>query len=224
MKSIKIVVMAVVLLLVTACGNKTPFSAQQPLENSALVYIYATSAMSSGESTSSKDFNIRINNKRYLQRIKSGEYIAFNLKPETMTISATRSQIEEQVLKLNLQSGQIYYLRIKDNIDGDKFEFEQIVNALASKEIIKTGLAGSSEESPQNIITEFVNPKEDKKEDMIVKAQPAAVAQPAPVAQPMVNTKSLSKSDEIEKAYNLKQKGILSEEEYKNLKTEILAK
>ncbi|MCX6052711.1 MAG: DUF2846 domain-containing protein [Campylobacterales bacterium] len=224
MKSIKIVIMAIVLLLVTACGNKTPFSAQQPLENSALVYVYASSAMSSGEGTSSKDFNIRINNKRFLQRIKSGEYMAFNLKPEAMTLSATRSQIEEKVLKLNLQSGQIYYLRIKDNMDGDKFEFEQIANAIASKEITKTGLAGSSEESPANIITEFVNPKEDKKEEVIVKAQPATVAQPAAVAQPVANTKSLSKSDEIEKAYNLKEKGILSEQEYKALKTEILAK
>ncbi len=224
MKNIKIVLIAVIMLLLSACGSKTPFSAQQPLENSALVYVYATSVMSSGESTSSKDFSIRINNKRYLERIKSGEYMAFNLKPDSMTLSATRSQIEEQVLKLSLQAGQTYYLRIKDNLEGGKFEFEQVGASEGAKEIAKTGLAGSSEESPENIITEFVNPKEDKKEDMIVKEQPVAVQQPATVITPTVSTKSLSKSDEIEKAYNLKQKGILSEEEYKNLKTEILAK
>lgn len=218
MKSIKILVMAVILLLVSACGNKTPFAAQQPLENAALVYVYVNSEFSTGESANRSDYNLRINNKRVMERIRDGEYMSFNLKPEAMTLSATRAQIQEQVLPLNLKAGQIYYLRVKDNLEGGKFMFEVVSNEIGAKEIAKTGLAGSSEESPENIITEFVNPKEDKAEDVIVKAEPVANV------QQVVNTKSLSKSDEIEKAFNLKEKGILSEEEYKALKSEILTK
>jgi hypothetical protein len=222
MKNIKILIMAVVLLLVTACGNKTPFAAQQPLENAALVYIYVTSEATSDESANQADYSIRINNKRYLERVRSSEYMVFNLKPEAMTISATRGQIEEQVIQLDLKAGQIYYLKVRDNLDGGKFEFEMVSNSVGAREIAKTGLAGSSEESPENIITELVNPKEEKKEDVII--TPTTVTQPVVAAQPVINTKSLSKSDEIEKAYKLKEKGILSEDEYKALKSEILTK
>ncbi|MFA6192247.1 MAG: DUF2846 domain-containing protein [Sulfurimonas sp.] len=218
MKSIKIIIVTVALLLLGACGNKTPYSAQKPVENAALVYVYADSAVGSGEGMNSAYFNVRINNKRYLQRIKSGEYMAFDLKPEAMTISATRAQIEEKVVKLDLKAGQIYYLKIKDNLDGGRFEFEQMNEEVAVKEIAKTGLAGSSEESTKNIITEFVNPKEEKKEDTSAKLEPTRTA------QPNADTNGLSKSDEIEKAHNLKEKGILSEEEFKALKTEILTK
>ncbi len=218
MKNIKIIIVAAALLLLGACGNKTPYSAQKPVENAALVYVYADSAVSTGEGIRSAYFNIRINNKRYLQRIRSGEYMAFDLKPEAMSISATRAQIEEQVVNLDLKAGQIYYLKIRDNLDGGRFEFEQVNEEIAVKEIVKTGLAGSSEESRNNIITEFVNSKEDKKEDANIKAESAAVV------QPIADINAPSKSDEIEKAHKLKEKGILSEEEFKTLKTEILTK
>jgi len=218
MKYIKIIIVAIVLLMLTACGNKTPYSAQKPIENAALVYVYADSAVGFGEGMNSAYFNIRINNKRYLQRIRSGEYMAFDLKPEAMSISATRAQIEEKVVKLDLKAGQIYYLKIRDNLDGGRFEFEQVSSEEATKEIVKTGLAGSSEESAKNIITEFVNPKEDKKENTSPKIEPTTKV------QPNADTNAASKSDEIEKAHMLKEKGILSEEEFKALKTEILTK
>ncbi|MDO8454398.1 MAG: hypothetical protein Q7S59_07505, partial [Sulfurimonas sp.] len=166
------------------------------------------------ESINNAYFNIRINNKRYLQRIRSGEYMAFDLKPEAMIISATRAQIEEKAVQLDLKAGQIYYLKIRDNLDGGRFEFEQMSEEAAAKEIVKTGLAGSSEESRNNIITEFVNSKEDTS----VKVEPTITT------QPIADTNAPSKSDEIEKAHNLKEKGILSEEEFKALKNEILAK
>jgi hypothetical protein len=171
-----------------------------------------------GEGMNSPYFNIRINNKRYLQRIRSGEYLAFDLKPEAMTISATRAQIEEKVIKLDLKAGQIYYLKIKDNLDGGRFDFEQVSEESGANEIVKTGLAGSSEESTKNIITEFVNSKEDKKEDASVKVESTTTV------QPVADTNVPSKADEIKKAYSLKEKGILSEEEFKALKTEILTK
>nr|MDA3908530.1 hypothetical protein [Sulfurimonas sp.] len=177
------------------------------------------------ESMSDGEYNIRINNKQVMQRIKDGEYMVFNLKPQAMTISATKKQIQERVLKLDLKSGYIYYLKIKDNQEGSTFDFVKVNNSLASEEIAKTGLAGSSEESQDNIITEFVNPKETDSMEVIPTAAPAAVA---PVVIPKASTPApaapMSKTDEIMKAYGLKEKGIISDEEFKSLKTNILNK
>lgn len=218
MKITKVLLLSMIMLLVAACGNKTPFKAQEPLENAALVYIYVTTQISADDGSSESDYNIRINNKPYMQRINKGEYIVLNLKPQAMTISATKKQIQEKVLNLDLESGQIYYLKIKDDLTGGSFEFIKMKNSIASKEISKTGLAGSSEESRENIITEFVNPKET--ESVEVKAV-------APVAVPQTSTPvttHMSKTNEIMKAYGLKEKGIISDEEFKALKTNILDK
>jgi len=82
----------------------------------------------------------------------------------------------------------------------------------ANPELMKTGLAGSSVESEENIIDIFTD--EPKKEE------PAVVT--SPLMTPKVNT--TSKMDEIQKAFDMKEKGMLSEDEFKALKSEILAK
>ncbi len=95
----------------------------------------------------------------------------------------------------------------------------------------KTGLAGSSVESPENIITEFVTGSSSaKEEDMMVKQQPAPVqaapqpvvySAPAPKAQPSAPS---AKMEDVQKAFKLKEQGILSDAEFQKLKTEILSK
>ena len=226
-KIVTVVGLLVIGLLFAACGSKVPFKVQEPLENAALVYVYVTQNAGTEESMSGSDYSIRINNKRYLERIKSGEFISFNLKPQPMTISATRGQIEEKVLNMDLKSGQIYYLKVSDNLAGGKFDFEMVDNAQGSKEIAKTGLAGSSVESPENIITEFVTgSKSAKEEDMMVNQpaptqvapQPVVYTAPAPEVQPS------AKIEDVQKAYKLKEQGILSDAEFQKLKTEILSK
>ncbi|MFT5835443.1 MAG: hypothetical protein ACI9RG_000332 [Sulfurimonas sp.] len=214
MNYLKILLLTITLLLITACGSKMPFKTQTPLENASLVYIYVTSELGTGNNGES-DYKIRINNKPYMQRVKQGEYIALNLKPQKMTISATRKQIDEKVLNLNLKAGNIYYLKIIDNLEGGRFEFEKVSTALGDKEITETGLAGSSVESDENIITEFINPKDtgsvEVKAATVVPTTNQAVA-------------PISKTDEIMKAYDLKEKGIINDEEFKTLKINILSK
>ena len=235
MKIVKILLVSAIVLLITACGNKLPFKKRQPLENAALVYIYVPSSVSTGEDTQTYDYSIRINNKRYLERIADGEYLALNLKPLTIDISATRNQVVEHKLKVTLQSGKIYYFKI-DKTDGGGFSFERVDASVGLKEIAKTGLAGSMVEDESNIITEFVNPKEQ--EDAMVKPTQPVQAQTAPavapVATPVTTTQvqsspspkrvTASKLDEIKKAYEMKKEGIISDEEFKTLKSEILAK
>ena len=225
MKTIKILLLLLTLLLISACGDRVPFKAQEPLENAALVYVYVSAEVSTDESAYESDYNIRINNKRTMQRIKEGEYVVFNLKPQPINISATRKQIEEKVLNLDLKAGQIYYLKIKENLSAGAFEFIKVENSLGSKEIVKTGLAGSTVDE-NNFLTELISPKEEKSAE--VKAATSVVAPVAiPTTTPVPATQvsqNISKTDEIQKAYDMKEKGIISDEEFQALKTNILTK
>ena len=228
--------MALVLGIV-GCGDRVPFKKKEPLKDAALVYVYVPESVTSGEDTNTYEYSIRINNKRYMQRVTEGEYLAFDLKPVTIDISATRSQVEEHKLNVTLQSGKIYYFRILKQDDGS-FTFDMVDTDKALKEIAKTGLAGSVLEDKESIISEIISPKEDKKEDVIVKQQPTK-AQPqtitaVPVATPQNTTTAptqssskrvtASKLDEIKEAYQMKKDGVISDEEFKTLKTQILAK
>ncbi|MBL0707751.1 MAG: hypothetical protein JJW00_01740 [Sulfurimonas sp.] len=223
MKMIKTTLLSLTLLLLTACGSKTPFKEQTVVPNSALVYIYSSESIESGDGSSDPEYSIRINNKPYLQRIKEGEYIVLNLKPQAMNISATLQQISEKVLNMDLKDGQTYYLKIGSTDDGE-VNFEQVDRNIGLKELKITGLAGSSEESPENIITEFINPKETQ--NLEVKQRVAPVVVPVASTQKVITppVQNFSKTDEIMKAYEMKEKGIVSEEEFKALKINILNK
>ena len=227
MKILKTVTLTLVLLLITACGSRVPFKKQQPLENSALVYVYVPENVTADEDTDVYEYSIRINNKRHMERITEGEYMVFNLKPLTIDISATRAQIEEHKETIKLQAGQIYYFKIQKQDDAT-FTFERVEPSTASAEIAKTGLAGSTLEDENDNISEFVNFNKDKKESKKVAAK-------VPVATPVTNptptkTKAskkrvtASKLDEIKEAYQMKKDGLISDEEFQTIKSEILAK
>lgn len=216
----KTLLLTATLLLFSACGNKTAFKLQEPLDSAALVYVYAKVKLDSSDSSNRGEYSLRINNKPVMQRIRDGEHMVLNLKPQPMTLSATRNQIEELVLELDLKEGKTYYLKIVDSQDGSAFNFVKVESSEAKGEIASTGLAGSHEESPENIITEFVNPKESESMQVVA---PVPVATQAPVVQ-QAPVAPMSKTDEIMKAYELKEKGIIDDQEFKTLKTNILNK
>lgn len=205
MKKIKIVVVAALLLLMAGCANKVPFKESLPAENASLVYIYMPNYSELVEDISNQNYRIRINDKSVEGRIKSNEYMAFNLKSQTIKFSATRANIEEKTASLDLKVGGVYYLRIRDNLQNGSFSFEAVSKEIGEKEIIKTELSGSVLEDKTKILTELVGIPETKKEE--VKAQ-----------------KPISTTDELEKAYNLKEKGIITDEEFKTLKSKIISK
>jgi len=218
-------------LLFSACGTKVPFKVSKPLDNSAIVYVYVVDGVSSGEDSGHSEYNILINGKRYLERIESGEYMLFNLKANPTLISAVKSQIIEEDIKLNLKAGDINYLRITDNTDSGEFGFEQISPSQARKEIAKTGLAGSSLENPKNIITELVGMNDDETKESkptMSEAQIDAIIEKK-LSSKGISTNapastSSSKLDKIKEAYEMKKQGILSDDEFKALKADILAK
>lgn len=205
MKKFKMLIITAVLLLITGCASKVPFQETLPLENAAVAYIYMPNYSELVESGSSKNFTIRINDKSVEGRIKSNEYMKLDLKPQKIKFTAIRDSIEEKSVTLDLNAGDSYYLRIRDNLQNGAFSFENISKDVAKVEITKTGLAGSVLEDVNNALTELVGTSEPKKEE--------------------VKTKTVtSKIDELEKAHKLKEKGILTEEEFKTLKSQIISK
>ncbi len=203
MKKLQIFLLSIVLLFITACGDRVAFKPQEPLSNAALVYVYVSpySELIEGEYTSY--YVIRINNKRLDARVYKNEYIALDVKPGKTTFSATRAEIEEKSLSLDLEAGHIYYLRVTGDLEDGGFKFERVSDKVGAKEIKTTGLSGSMVNSPEYIVTELIeNDKEQEPKD----------------------SSRASKTQEIEKAYALKEKGIISQKEFEQLKADILAK
>ncbi len=210
MKKIKALLIATLLLFISGCADKVPFKAQEPLENASLVYIYMPNQSEAVENYSYQDYDIRINGKRAEQKIKSGEYVAFHLKPNFVVLSVVRAQIEEQVVDLNLKAGETHYLRVRGNLENGRFAFEKVADKTGIKEIAKTGLAGSVMEDVDSAINELIEVVGSEKEAQTMQIAPSQT--------------SVSKTDELEKAYKLKEQGIITEEEFKTLKTQIITK
>lgn len=198
----KLILVSMVLLF-TACGSKVPFIEKEVSKENALVYIYVSKDIGDQEFTTDSSYKIRINEKSYKQQVKMGEYLPFEMKVNKTKFSIVRAALEEKVLSLNLKASQTYYLRVNTNLEDNEFSFTKISNDVGSKEIMKMGLAGSTAVDIDSIITEMVG--------SVVKNE-----------EKVLPTKS--KIDEINDAHKLKQDGLITEDEYKKLKTDILAK
>lgn len=209
MKKLKIYILLAAALLIIGCGSKIPFKEQRVLENSSLVYIYVPQITGFSEGGSYHNYLIRINNKKVANRVSAGEYTTLDLKPNKIKLSATRASIEEKALELELQEGKTYYLRVLENAENGSFVFERVSAEIGAAEIAKTGVAGSMIDDIDNTLTELVG---GEKTDA-----PQQTQVQTPVAP-------ISKIDELQKAYELKEKGIISEEEFKTLKSQIISK
>ncbi|MBU1657795.1 SHOCT domain-containing protein [bacterium] len=191
-------------ILFTACA-KIPFKEQAPLENAALVYIYVMPDEGINDTNRKPSYKVSINNKQTKGVILMYEYMVFNLKPSQIDISATRADIETKTIRMDLKAGETYYLRVQSfSDDFAKFELAEVASSVGKKEIRSTDLAGSVDKQKEEVIEEILEPLSVKSEESVLS--------------------STSKTDEIQKAYKLKEQGIISEEEFNALKAEILAK
>ena len=212
-KLLMIVTLLTLSALFTACG-KIPFEKQKPASEAALVYMYVTMDSGINDTDRMPNYVIGINGKNTEGSIEHGTYKYFNLKPGQVTISATRSDIEKQDIKLTLDAGKTYFLRVKSfSDDFAKFEITRVNSNEAYPELKDTTLADKFEKS-ENVISALISSSSDEPEVTKAKAVEASSA----------TTQSPSKMDEIQKAYDMKEKGMLSEDEFNTLKAEILAK
>ncbi len=199
MKLIKLFLLFPILILLTACGSRISFIEKEPISNASLVYLYQLNDVSNDDDIANTYYTVYINDKRVDDKIRSQEYMFFYLKPNSTTISIKRAAFEEKSITLDLKQGNIYYLRVKDGLDNNEFEVIQVKSSIGLKEIQDTGLVGSVLINKDEVITETID-TENK------------------------NKNNLSKTDKIKEAYKMKVDGLITDEEYKELKAQILAK
>ena len=241
MHIIKILFTLVFVLILSGCTTKTPFQVKQPVENAALVYIYVTNVQSGmDDAMEDSKYKTQINRKNVAGHIRAGEYKVFDMKPAMVLFTATRRNIEDLHIKLNLQAGQTYYLRTQSAGFGEEFSFEQVSASKASKELQTSKLAGSFEMDMAAYVPEFAGstagtekanqiPAMSEAEiDAIIEKKLKAMGSTNSATTATVVTapkaSTTSKLDEIKQAYEMKKDGLLTNEEFKAMKAEILAK
>lgn len=250
MNTLKALLVVAIMLLVSGCGTKVPFKAKEPLDGAALLYVYVVDKKSDTKNMSDSKYKLQINGKNVNGEINAGEYRVFDMKPATILVTSVRRNIERMHVKVNMQAGNIYYLKIESGNFGGLYNFNQVSSNEGKREISKSVLAGAtgvdltkytpdfagstagedgktmsvpamSEAEINAIIEKKIN---ERIANMPVQAAPVQAAPAAASVPTYVNTPKVSKMDEIQRAYDMKEKGMLTEEEFSTIKAEILAK
>jgi hypothetical protein len=199
-KSIIFSILTVISLFFLACA-KTPFKKEDPLENTALVYLYVVAGSGINDMDRIPYYEVQINGKNTEGKVYPQEYLKYNLAADSVEISVARDVIEKKSIKLSLTRGEIYYLRVKSYSDGfAKYDFEVVAEKEALKEIKDTKYAIYENAEDLDILV--------KEESVKDKQKPAQV--------------NKSKVEKIKDAYKLKEDGIITLEEFEKLKAEII--
>lgn len=181
-------------ILFNGC-SKTPFKEQEPLENSALVYIYVMPDDGINDTNRIPFYEVELNGIYTDGKMYPYEYLKFNIAKKDIEVSVKRNKIEKKSLKLSLAHRKTYFLKVQsfsDTFNGYRYELVEPKEAL--KEIVDTKYA-------------LYNVK-DEEQDILVKE--------------VENITPISKTDELRKAHQLKVDGLINEAEYQKLKAEIL--
>ncbi len=198
----------ILLVLITGCST-VPFKYTVPSSNTVTIYTYVVMPSSINENESDPCYKIEINDKFLKECMKIDEFMEFkNLKPQTITIAAIRDDIDKKKMNLTLKAGETYFLKVQtqSQIIG-QFEFTHINKDEALKSITSMKMANPPETEEDGILDFFAS--EDKNETATKEDAKESVT-------------TSSKMDEIQKASEMKDQGIISAEEFNKLKTEIL--
>ena len=211
MKSLKHLSISLLLLfLFTGCSTIS-FVEKPPKENTATIYAYVDTTSNINENVYDPCYKLEINDESLHDCMNINEFMELsNLKTQKVSIYAIREDIDKKNIELDLKAGNTYYLKIQSysQIMG-QFEFKQVNRDDALKSISDMKMANP--------------PKKPEKEDSSI--LDIFSSDEANVTKESVNTtKASSKTDEINKAYEMKEKGIITNEEFDKLKAEILAK
>ncbi|MEA2110436.1 MAG: SHOCT domain-containing protein [Campylobacterota bacterium] len=182
------------LMFTSGCSLKQPFHKEKAIEGTATVYIYRASKLGVDDNK----YKIYVDGKYSHRQLKTNEYFPFHIREGDVTISAISNGIIEHELTMDLDNEKDYFIRITP-IEGDDFTLKAVQEPQALTQIAKTGLSGSMFE-------------EDPKESKLVEKKDTEVASP------------LAPSDEITKLYEMKERGIITEAEFKSLKAKVIAK
>ena len=208
-----------------------------------MLYVYVTDHVSNDDSMQDSVYKLQINGKNVNGAIEGGEYKVFDMKPDTILVTAVRRNIEEQNLKLSMQAGNVYFLKIQSSSFGGQFTFDQVSSSEGKSDIAKTALAGASgvdltaytpdfggstagdnENNYPTMTEDQINAIIEKKLSAMQTTTPVKTVQTKQAKPTFTSTPKLSKMDEIQRAFEMKEKGMLTHEEFTTIKAEILAK
>ena len=236
-----IVALVVIGLVFSACSDKKPFTETKVLSDAALVYVYVAEDSNVDDTHLVSSYNVGINGNLTDKSLYAGEYIKLDVKPLTLSISIARKDIEIKTIKFIPQAGKTYYLRAQSYSSSfGKFDFEQVSNELGSEEITKTvsssefmikgnimnALATSkgTDASVSGMSEADINAIIEKKLAERKLAAPAQNQVATSTTSTAKATKTGSKLMDIRNAYEMKKEGLLTDAEFKAMKSEILAK
>jgi hypothetical protein len=244
MNIIKTLLVVAILLITTGCGTKTPYKEKEPISGAALLYVYVVDNISPDESMTDASFKLRINNLNVADRVRAGEHKVFDMKPATVLVSAVRNNVMIHNVKLKMEAGHIYYLEIYVGTADEDFTFTQMSPEEGKKGVAKTALANSFEKDMAAYVSDFAGSTAENHDgtvavpamseaeiDAIIEkklnAKMATMPKPAPTPAPAQAKPSISRveqMDQLDRAFGMKEKGILTDAEYQKMKAEILGK
>ena len=182
------------LVFMTGCAQKQPFKEAKAIENTALVYIYRLSS----HGLDDVKYRLYAGNEKIDYMLGGGEYAPVHIKSGAVSIRAVANGVLEHTLDLNLEAPNSYFVKLTPKEGGD-FTIEAMTNIQGLTDLKKTFLSGSELE---------IDPLKKK----VVEEKEETV------------TQHLSISDEIAKLYEMKERGIITQEEFTALKAKVIAK
>ncbi len=229
MKTILLALLTILLSTLFISCAKVPFTKSTVKQNAALVYVYAVRESDSIDvGTRMQVYKISINGKTTKGFVKGYEYTSYDLKAGAIIFTASRNDVEKQELKLDLVEGKTYYIRLNSiGEDWGKFDFKLVSETQALKEIQETTLAGAYK-NDDSIISALIPSKEDspKTQNTVnkISTQDIQTMIDTRVAKKVSTSTTATKLENIREAYEMQKQGLLTKEEFKTMKAEILAK
>ncbi len=185
-----------VLLLfsITGCAQKQPFKEAKIIENTALVYMYRLSS----HGLDDVKYRLYADDEKINYMLGGGEYAPVHIKAGTVRIRAVANGVLEHTLNLNLEAANSYFVKLTPK-EGGNFTITATTRVQGLTDLKKTFLSGSTLE---------IDPLHKK---VVEEKEETA-------------TKHSSISDEIAKLYEMKERGIITQEEFTALKAKVIAK
>ena len=240
MKPISLIAISLFLgLFLVSCADKKAFKATEVKEAAGLVYIYVEEDSNVDDTFGIVKYDVLINGNKTSESLKAGEYIKLDVKPQAIAISLARNDLDIHTIKLNPQAGETYYLRGQSYstkfgafdfklVDSSKGQ-EEILSKVSSTEYAIKGdvlnALVSSDESSKNtskMSEDEINAMIEKKLKAMKSTQVNST-QASPTATTSTSATG-SKLEDIRNAYEMKKQGVLTDEEFQKMKSEILAK